>query len=64
MRSRILGWIGVAWGGAVAATRGLGRGSSGGESGAYDAGRTGGLVFGVLLLVVGAYYAFRTPKAP
>jgi LPXTG-motif cell wall-anchored protein len=58
-----LGWIGIVWGGAIVVTRLLGSGSSGGESGAYAAGQTGGLVLGFLLLGVGAYYAFRKQKA-
>lgn len=59
MRSRILGWVGIVWGGAIVVARLLGSGSSSGESAAYATGQTGGLVFGFLLLVAGAYYAFR-----
>ena len=60
MRNRILGWIGIVWGGAIVATRLLG--SDGGASGAYAAGQTAGLVLGVLLFLAGAYYAFRKAK--
>ena len=46
MRNRILGLIGVLWGGAIVVTRLLAGGPAGGESGAYAAGQTGGLVPG------------------
>jgi hypothetical protein len=60
MGTRILGWIGILWGGAIVAGRLLG--SDDGATGAYAAGRNAGLVFGILLLGVGAYYAFRRAK--
>jgi hypothetical protein len=57
MRNRILGAIGVLWGGfilvgRVAADRPV-------EPGAYAAGQTAGLVFAVLLLVVGLFYLIK-----
>ena len=58
MRNRVLGAIGVIWGGLIL----LGRLASGGAddgAGAYGAGRAVGLVFAVLLLVVGLYYLVR-----
>ena len=64
MRNRVLGGIGVLWGGLIL----LGRLSEGG-AGAYGAGQVVGLVFAVLLLVVGLYYLVRgggsaRPKSP
>lgn len=57
MRNRIFGGIGVLWGGAVVVSA-LAKGGAQGK-GAYAAGQTGGIVFGVLLLVVGAYYLVK-----
>jgi hypothetical protein len=48
MRSRILGGIGVVWGGAAPE-----------RSGAYGAGQTAALVFAVLLVAVGGYYLLK-----
>ena len=58
MRNRILGAIGVVWGGLIL----LGRLASGGPvdgTGAYGGGQMIGLVFAVLLLLVGLYYLIR-----
>ena len=63
MRNRIVGLIGVFWGGAIVVTRLLAGGAAGGESGAYAAGQTGGLVLGVLLFGVGVYCLFKRVKA-
>lgn len=55
MRNRILGAVGVLWGGAVL-VNGLLRGGAGEGGGAYAAGRSAGLVFGLALfggLVIG-----------
>jgi len=61
MRNKIMGGIGVIWGGAVLLRALLLGGPSG--SGAYQVGQTGALVFGVLLLVAGLYYFFKAaPK--
>jgi hypothetical protein len=60
MRQRILGGIGVVWGGALLLRR-MVAGPPAGQ-GAYAAGQNGALVFAVLLLVVGLYYLIR--KAP
>jgi hypothetical protein len=46
MRNRILGAIGVIWGFMTGGPQG---------AGAYKAGQTGALVFGVLLMLVGGY---------
>jgi hypothetical protein len=53
MRKIILGAIGVVWGGGVLLASWLRGGPSG--QGAYGAGQVVGLIFGVLLLVAGAY---------
>lgn len=57
MWARILGAIGVLWGGAILVV-GLMKGGPRGE-GAYAAGQVGGLVFGGLLFVVGLYYLVK-----
>jgi hypothetical protein len=55
MRNRILGAIGVLWGGAALVRWFSDSGSHG--SGAYAAGYTAGsLIFGGLFFLVGAYY--------
>ena len=62
MRIKLLGWIGIVWGGAIIVSKLVASNAEPAKSGAYAAGQTAGLVLGVLLLVVGAYYAFRKPK--
>jgi hypothetical protein len=57
MRNRIFGGIGVVWGGLILVTWFMRGGPQG--SGAYAAGQTGALVFGVLLLIIGAYYVLK-----
>lgn len=59
-RNRVLGLIGVIWGGAILLSRFLSASPPSG-SGAYGAGRAAGLVFAILLLVVGGYYLFKKP---
>ena len=59
MRNRILGAIGVIWGGLILLGRLIGGGPEDG-AGAYAAGQMTGVVFGVLLLVVGLYYLTRS----
>lgn len=63
MRQRILGAIGVVWGGTLLALH-LIRGARSPGAGAYAAGRAGALVFAALLFGVGLYYLLRraTPK--
>lgn len=68
MRNRVLGAIGVLWGGMILLGR-LSGGGAGDGAGAYGAGQAVGLVFAVLLLVVGLYYMIwgggsARPKAP
>jgi hypothetical protein len=60
MRDRIFGGIGIVWGGLVL-INGLVAGAQG--SGAYATGRSGGMVFGGLLLCTGLYYVLRKPPA-
>ena len=59
MRQRILGGLGVVWGGLILLRQVLG-GPPPGE-GAYAAGHTTGLVIGALLFVVGLHYLLRKP---
>ena len=65
MKYKILGWIGVVWGGLILASGlyQLFTGRIGG--GAYGAGRLVGLLFGVLLLYAGlrALQAARAPSS-
>ena len=60
MRNKIFGAIGVLWGGAVLLNGVLGQPQQGDS--AYQAGQTGGLIFGGLMFVVGLYYFFKKPK--
>jgi hypothetical protein len=57
MRNKIFGTIGVIWGGAILVSALMRGGPEG--SGPYAAGQTGGIVFGALLVVVGAYYFLK-----
>ncbi len=59
MRNKIFGGIGVLWGGAIV-LRWLMSGSPSGSN-AYEAGQSGAVIFGGLLLVVGLYYVFKKP---
>jgi uncharacterized membrane protein YfcA len=62
MRDRVLGAIGVIWGGLILVGR-LGGGDPVTGAGAYAAGQMTGLIFGVLLLVVGLYYLTRSRRS-
>ncbi len=61
MRQRILGGIGVAWGGAILLRR-VFAGPAPGQ-GAYAAGQNGALVLAGLLVAVGLYYLLRNAPA-
>ena len=61
MRNRILGAIGVIWGGA-SILRSLLRGGVQGE-GAYATGQLAGMVLGGLLFSVGLYYLIKGSRA-
>jgi hypothetical protein len=54
VRNRILGAIGVIWGSGALVNWIRGAGPHG--SGAYAAGYSAGMIFGVLLFFVGGYY--------
>ena len=60
MRGKIFGGIGILWGGALV-FRWLTSGLPSGGSSAYQAGQTGAVVFGALMLVAGLYAFFRKP---
>lgn len=59
MRNKIFGTLGVIWGGAILVSAFMRGGPDG--SGAYAAGQTGGIVFGAVLLIAGAYYFLKKP---
>jgi hypothetical protein len=60
MRNRILGAIGVVWGGGILVSAFLRGGPAG--SGAYATGNTAGIVVGAMLFIVGGYYLIRGGK--
>jgi hypothetical protein len=60
MRNRIFGGIGVIWGGLMLVSAFLRGGPRG--SGAYATGQTAGLVFAVLLVLVGGYTLMKGGK--
>jgi len=61
MRNRIFGGIGILWGGALV-LRWLTSGTPSGGSAAYQAGQSGAVIFGALMLLAGLYYFFRKPS--
>ena len=62
MKKKILGWIGVVWGGLVLLS-GFAKMSSGGiGEGAYGAGQFAGFIFGGLLCLAGVYTLRKKPK--
>ena len=62
MRNKIVGGIGVVWGGAVVVSGLLrGQAESTGSS-AYQTGQMTGLIFGGLLFVMGLYYLLKGGK--
>lgn len=60
MRNRIVGAVGMIWGGAILVSRLLRNQPQAATGGAFAAGQSTALIFGVLLLVVGAYYFQET----
>jgi hypothetical protein len=62
MRNRILGAIGVLWGGTVLIRAYVGGGPVG--TGAYRTGQITALVFAVLLVLVGGYYLIKGAGRP
>ena len=58
-KNRIVGLIGVVWGGGIVLSR-LARGTAGAAvDPAYDAGQTTAVVLGALMLLVGLYYLIK-----
>jgi hypothetical protein len=57
MRNRIIGAIGLLWGGAMLMRAHLAGGPAGG--GAYRQGQIGALIFAALLVIVGGYYLIK-----
>jgi hypothetical protein len=57
-RNRILGTIGILWGGGILLSKALGAQPTATNQ-AYAAGQTGAYIFALLLLVVGIYYAVK-----
>ena len=58
MRNKIFGGIGILWGGALV-LRWLMSATPADGSSAYQAGQSGAVIFGALMLVAGLYYFFR-----
>lgn len=63
MRNRIVGGIGMVWGGVILLSRLFRNQPQAAPGGAYSAGQSTALIFGALLFVVGAYYFFKRPAA-
>jgi hypothetical protein len=61
MRNKILGAIGILWGGAILLRYFLNRGSAEGDA-AYASGQKAAVVFGGLLFAVGVFYFLKRPK--
>ena len=57
MRNKILGGIGIIWGGLIVLNGLFGTTVQGSE--AYKSGQSAGFVFGAIMLIVGAYYFFK-----
>ena len=63
MKNKILGWIGVVWGGMVV-LGGVAKLASGGVgAGAYGAGQLTGFLVGGILCAAGIYTLCKKPKA-
>jgi hypothetical protein len=61
MRNKIFGTIGIIWGGGIVLSWLFSPGSSGGSE-AYQAGQSGAVIFGVIMLALGIYYVAIKPK--
>lgn len=57
MKNKILGVIGILWGGGILVYGLLHREGTGDT--AYQSGQTAGLVFGAILLIVGLFYLVK-----
>jgi len=60
MRNKIFGAIGIIWGGLIIGNKIVGNNPAG-SSDTYQAGQTGAVIFGVILLIAGLYYFFKKP---
>lgn len=60
MRDKIFGTIGIVWGGAIVASLFFRDVPSG--TGAYNAGRVVGFLFGAAMFAAGVYYVFFKPS--
>lgn len=63
MKNKVLGWIGVIWGGLVLLSGFVKMSSGGVGGGAYGAGQVAGFVIGGLLCLAGVYTLRKKPKA-
>ncbi len=61
MSKRLIGAIGVLWGGGILLF-GLLHGSGTKEASAYAAGQTAGWIFGLVLFFAGIYYLAKSPS--
>jgi hypothetical protein len=61
MRNKIFGTIGIIWGGGIVLSWLFSPGSSGGSE-AYQAGQSGAVIFGVIMLAAGICYVAKKPK--
>ena len=59
VRNKIVGGIGILWGGGILAS--WLAGGSGGGSGAYQSGQGAAVIFGLVMFVAGVYFFFRKP---
>jgi len=57
MRNRVVGLIGVLWGGGILVSSFLRSGPAGGS--AYQSGQTAGYIFGAILFGAGLFYLIR-----
>ncbi len=61
MTNKIVGGIGIVWGGFILLNWLMGKTAASGSA-AYQNGHTAAVVFGLLLFFVGQYYFFRKPN--
>ena len=57
MRNKIIGGVGILWGGAIVARYFLAEQTAGSE--AYQLGKTGAVIIGLVMLIWGLYYVFK-----
>jgi hypothetical protein len=61
MRNRLWGLIGVVWGGAIVLRRLFLESPAPESGGAYAAGQTVGVLFGMVMVAIGLYYLVKKP---